>query len=212
MFLQMFPSDMPSHDSGHIPPIPCLKNTHSPKLFANWVNKALLFKKQGGWDGFLFNSSRPAEWLYPSTVQVVGHFPVTDQWNLQRNLAGRTLLGGFLSNKHFSVWLGAPRANVYPPLYPASHTAIIISGMQSNHLFFVRKAAGLKAKELLLDAVCNNFRQAVFLVGLLQSFYCNAEKSHLDLLLWQQMWSEESRFPSFLRKSWEGKEFCPPRK
>lgn len=49
--------------------------------------------------------------------------------------------------------------------------------MQSNHLFFVRKAAGLKAKELLLDAVCSNLRQAVFLVGLLQSFYCNTAKT-----------------------------------
>lgn len=49
--------------------------------------------------------------------------------------------------------------------------------MQSNHLFFVRKAVGLKAKELLLDAVCNNLRQAVFLVELLQSFYCKAEKT-----------------------------------
>lgn len=32
-----------------------------------------------------------------------------------------------------------------------SKTAIIISGMQNNHLFFVRKAVVLKAKELLPD-------------------------------------------------------------
>lgn len=208
-----FPTDMTSHNSGHIPPLPCLKNTQSSNLFVNWGNKALLFKKQGV-AGVGFSSTAPDQLsgsIHPLS-KAVGYFPVTDQWNLQWNLSGRTLLGGFLSNEHFSVRLGAPRANVYPPLYPASHTAIIISGMQSNHLFFVRKAAGLKAKELLLAAVCNNLRQAVFLVGLLQSFYCNAEKNHLDLLLWQQMWSEESRFPSFLTKSWEDKEFCLQRK
>lgn len=129
--------------------------------------------------GVGFSSTAPDQLsgsIHP-LCKAIGHFPVTDQWNLQWNLAGRTLLGGFLSNEHVSVSLGAPKANVYPPLYPASHTAIIISGMQSNHLLFVRKAAGLKATELLLDAVCNNLRQAVFLVGLLQSFYCNAEKN-----------------------------------
>lgn len=100
-----FPTDMTSHNSGHIPPFPCLKNTHSSNLFVNWSNKTLPFKKQGV-GGVGFSSTSPDQLsgsIHPLS-KAVGHFPVTDQWNLQWNLAGRTLLGGvfFLMNTSVS--------------------------------------------------------------------------------------------------------------